>query len=286
MKKRTSFSAKGQTADIGDLAIYRILPNRYADAVGPFVFLDHIAPQLQLSAIDSGTGAHPHRGIATLTYILEGEDEHFDSAGHSATVHSGGIQWMKAGNGILHDETLNSDSETQNKHIHAFQFWIDLPGKNKAERPEYLAIQSAEVPQKILQNQQGWIKVIAGNYEELSSKIPQYSNQFLYHVHLEAGKALTLNFAQNVEIGAFLPTQNARVNGIEFASGEFIEFDRDAGEIELENHSAEAIDILIFGGESYTEPIVAEGPFIMNDQAGISEAYRDFYNGKYGRITY
>jgi redox-sensitive bicupin YhaK (pirin superfamily) len=63
--------------------------------------------------MNSGTGAHPHRGIATLSYILEGEDEHFDSAGNYAKVYSGGIQWMKAGNGIIHDETINVDSTTE-----------------------------------------------------------------------------------------------------------------------------------------------------------------------------
>ena len=89
MKKKTSFSTKGQRADIGDLTIYRILPNRYANAVGPFVFLDHIIPRLNPAVMNSGTGAHPHRGIATLSYILEGEDEHYDSAGNYAKVYSG-----------------------------------------------------------------------------------------------------------------------------------------------------------------------------------------------------
>jgi redox-sensitive bicupin YhaK (pirin superfamily) len=135
MKKGTSFSTQGQRADIGDLTINRILPNRYADAVGPFVFLDHIVPKLQPADMDSGTGAHPHRGIATLSYIIEGEDEHFDSAGNYAKVHSGGVQWMKAGNGIVHDETLNVDSHTDTNRTHAFQFWINLPAKNKAEKP-------------------------------------------------------------------------------------------------------------------------------------------------------
>lgn len=77
MKKKSSFSTQGQRVDIVDLVIYRILPNRYADAVGPFVFLDHIARKTQTKVNKQGTGAHPHRGIATLTYVLNGEDEHF-----------------------------------------------------------------------------------------------------------------------------------------------------------------------------------------------------------------
>lgn len=285
MKKKTSFSTKGQRADIGDLTIYRILANRYTDAVGPFVFLDHITPKVHQASIDNGTGAHPHRGIATLSYIIEGEAEHFDSAGNSASVYSGGIQWMKAGNGILHDEKLSVDTRTATNRMHAFQFWINLPAKNKAEKPAYLAVQSEEVPQKTLTHGGGWIKVIVGNYEELSSKIPNYSEQFLYHIQIEAGKDFTISIDQNVEIAAFLPTKAATLNDVEFQVGEFVEFDRTAGEIAIENKLQEATDILLFGGEPYTEPIMAEGPFVMNSRLEIADAYRDFYAGKYGQIN-
>ena len=285
MKKKTSFSTKGQRADIGDLTIYRILANRYTDAVGPFVFLDHIAPKTQTSRQVRGTGAHPHRGIATLSYIIEGEGEHFDSAGNHAIVYSGGIQWMKAGNGIVHDETLNADSRTGVDRTHAFQFWINLPAKNKAEKPEYLAVQSDEVPQKSLPNDSGWIKVIVGSYEDLNSTIPNYSAQFLYHIQVEAGKSFNISIAKNVEVAAFLPSTNAILNDVEFQAGEFIEFDRNAGEIVIENNLQEATDILLFGGEPYTEPIVAEGPFVMNSRSEIADAYHDFYAGKYGEIN-
>ena len=286
MKKKTSFSTKGQRADIGHLTIYRILANRYADAVGPFVFLDHLVPQIPSSSMMKGTGAHPHRGIATLSYIIEGEDEHFDSAGNYAKVYSGGIQWMKAGNGIIHDETLNADSRIGNNYIHGFQFWINLPSKNKAEKPEYVAIQSNEVPHKNLSDDGGFIKVIVGNYEDLHSIIPNYAEQFLYHIQLQPGKNISFFIEEKIEVAAFLPAKNAMLNDVEFHGGEFVEFDRNAGEIVIENKLQEITDIILFGGEPYTESIVAEGPFVMNSSAEIAEAYRDFHAGKYGKINY
>lgn len=286
MKKRISFSSKGQRADIGDLTIYRVLANRYSDSVGPFVFMDHIAPKIHVTSNKGGTGAHPHRGIATLTYIIEGAAEHFDSAGNNAIVYSGGIQWMKAGSGVVHDETLNADPHTGSNRTHAFQFWINLPAKNKVERPEYIAIQSDEVPQRELSNDGGRIKVIAGSYEQVHSKIPSYSEQFLYHIQLTAGREFTISIGENIEVAAFLPTQNVILNGAEFQSGEFIEFDRAAGEITIENKFQKTVDILLFGGEHYNEPIVAEGPFVMNSPSEIAEAYRDFYAGKYGQIDH
>lgn len=286
MKKRSSFSTQGQRADIGDLVIYRILANRYADAVGPFVFLDHIVPKIQAKVNKEGTGAHPHRGIATLSYILNGEDEHFDSAGNYAIVHSGGVQWMNAGNGIIHDETLNYDSRTDSKLTHAFQFWINLPSKIKAEKPAYLAIEGNEVPYKELPNGKGWIKVIVGSFEELRSSIPNYSEQFIYHIHLEPGASFAINFADKLEVAAYLPILPASINDEKFDAGEFIEFDRNAGSIALLNENQEASDFILFGGEPYQEPIIAEGPFVMNSMQEIASAYRDFHNGKYGKIDY
>ncbi len=286
MKKKSSFSTQGQRVDIADLVIYRILANRYADAVGPFVFLDHIVPKIQTKVNKKGTGAHPHRGIATLTYILNGEDEHFDSRGNYAMVHSGGVQWMNAGNGIIHDETLNYDSRTDSKLTHAFQFWINLPSEFKAKKPEYLAIEGDKVPFKALPGGIGWIKVIAGSFEELSSAIPSYSEQFLYHVHLEPGASFVAEFADKLEVAAYLPVLPATINGEKFNGGDFIEFDRNAGTLELINENQEACDFLLFGGESYREPIFAEGPFVMNSTLDIANAYKDYSNGEYGKIDY
>ncbi|HMK26237.1 MAG TPA: pirin family protein [Chitinophagaceae bacterium] len=289
MKKKISFSTQGQRADIGHIAIYRMLPNRYADAVGPFVFLDHFGPAkhaVNEPIQKNGNGAHPHRGIATLTYILNGEEEHFDSKGNYGKIYSGGAQWMKAGNGIVHDGNLNVDPQTNDRLTHGFQFWINLPAKNKAESPQHLAIQANEVPQKMLDDNKGWIKVIVGEYENLASSIPNYSHQFLYHIHLETGKQFSLDTEEGLEYAAFLPLQNTVINGTKFEKGEFIEFDRNKGTIEINNNSEAAIDIILFGGEKYKEPIVAGGPFVMNSQAEIVQAYRDFHDGKYGQVSY
>jgi redox-sensitive bicupin YhaK (pirin superfamily) len=285
MKKQTSFSTQGNRSDLGPLQILRLLPNRYANTVGPFVFLDYVAPAIKEIINKNGMGAHPHRGIATLTYILQGEVEHFDSAGNTGKIYSGGMQWMKAGNGIIHDENFNYDSQTDNKYIHGFQFWLNLPAKNKSEKPEHIAIQANEVPQKKLDKKGGWIKVVIGNYEELSSKIPNYSEQFLYHIHLEATKSFLIHFDDETEVAAFLPTHNANFNDSEFQKGDFVVFDRNKGEIGIKNTLNTSIDIILFGGETYTETIVAEGPFVMNTQVEIADAYRDFYAGKYGKIN-
>jgi redox-sensitive bicupin YhaK (pirin superfamily) len=290
MTKNIRHTTKGQRADIGEYIINRILPNKYINAVGPFVFLDHVPPVKHSPGeprkVVNGKGAHPHRGIATLTYILNGESEHFDSYGNHAKVSSGGAQWMKAGNGVIHDEVVNVDPATGDLLTHAFQWWINLPSGNKAEPPEYLPIQASDIPQQLLSHKRGWIKVIAGHYENLASKIPEYSKQLLYHIHLEAGAQFSFPTEKGLEYAAFLPLQNAVINDTEFSKGEFIAFDENEGVIKIHTDSESGIDIIVFGGEKYAEPMVAEGPFVMNTRAEITDAYRDFHAGKYGEIRY
>jgi redox-sensitive bicupin YhaK (pirin superfamily) len=193
---------------------------------------------------------------------------------------------MKAGNGIIHDEVVNVDPQTGDLLTHGFQFWINLPSKQKAEGPEYLPVQAGEIPQQNLDDKKGWIKVIVGKYGSLVSKIPNYSKQFLYHIHLEAGKQFSITTENGMEYAAFLPLHDTKINDTEFNKGEFIEFDRNEGTIEINNNDDVAIDIILFGGEKYAEPIVAQGPFVMNSQAEIAQAYRDFHEGKYGKIDY
>jgi redox-sensitive bicupin YhaK (pirin superfamily) len=287
--KKINFSTQGHRADIGSIVIYRILPNKYAEAVGPFVFLDHLAPVKKAPdkpKMKEGTGAHPHRGIATLTYVLSGEGEHFDSRGNHAKVYSGGVQWMKAGNGIIHDETMNPDSNTGSPDMQGFQFWINLPSAVKKEDPAYLSINADEVPQMLLSEGRGWIKVIVGQYEKLVSKIPNYTRQYLYHIHLAEKQSFSLSTEIGLEYAVFLPQHNVSINGTDFHAGEFIEFDTQGGSIEITNASNAPADIILFGGEKYTEPIVAQGPFVMNTVQEISEAYNDFHRGKYGKVIY
>ena len=233
-----------------------------------------------------GTGAHPHRGIATLTYILKGEGEHFDSRGHHAKVHSGGIQWMKAGNGIVHDESMNPDSRTGDPTIHGFQFWINLPSQAKKENPEYLAIEAVDVPTIKLPDGAGWLKVVAGAYNDVASKIPSYSKQYLYHIHLLGDRSFSLSTEKGLEYAAFLPEHNLSINSTPCSAGEFIEFDREDGAIEIHNTGSANADIIFFGGERYAEPIVAQGPFVMNSEEEIADAYNDFFHDKYGKIDY
>jgi redox-sensitive bicupin YhaK (pirin superfamily) len=290
MKKKIILSTQGRRADVGEYKIYRVLPDHQVRSVGSFVFLDYVPPVMhtpdEVRKVAAGKGAHPHRGIATLTYVLNGEADHFDSKGHHAKVYSGGAQWMKAGNGIIHDESLNPDPNTRDRLTHGFQFWVNLPSKHKAEQPDYLPVQANEMPRIMLDGDAGWLKVVVGAYQNQVSPIPVYLEQFIYHIHLQPGKAFLLTTKENLEYASFLPDAGVAVNDTVSREREFLLFDMQEGVIEMKNPSGAPAEIILFGGVRYPEPIVAQGPFVMNTQKEIAAAYNDFFAGKYGKINY
>lgn len=179
---------KGRNENVGpSLNIIRGLSNSKFEAIGSVVFVDHLVRQKQLPKtpeVPDGGFAHPHRGIATFTYILEGGVHHLDSNGGEGKVYEGGIQRMKAGNGIIHDEFQPYDLQEKGSFIHGFQFWLNLPAINKKESPDYLAIQGKDVPELNLSNNAGEMRVLLGEYEDEISTIPSYLDQFLGHIKI------------------------------------------------------------------------------------------------------
>lgn len=286
MKKKINYKTRGHRADIGPFEIYRLVSNNYVDHVGHFVFLDYIQPHMISAKHLNPESAHPHRGIATLTYILNGEADHYDSRGHRGKVHSGGVQWMKAGNGIIHNEAIGPDTKTGGKLMHGFQFWINLPAKNKWEDPEYMALQHDELPMVMLDNDAGTLKVVVGEYGEQTSKIPTYSHLYLYHIRLHPDKSFTLSTQKGLEYAAFLPQHDVIINNTQCYAGDLMGFDNDEGHIDITNNTEAEVDIILFGGEKYMEPYMAYGPFVMSTKEEIMLAHNDYMNGKYGKVVY
>lgn len=289
MEKKIAVAYSGTLSQVGDLAVKRFLPNRYTRTVGSFFFLDYILPnQIKPSQpkLPDGNYAHPHRGIATFTYLFSGELEHFDSRGNHGIVGAGGAQWMKAGNGIIHDENTSQAFQTNGGLLHGLQFWINLPATNKAEEPAYMGVPSTDFPIINLPDACGNLKVLIGTYENKTSPIPTYLRQFNFQLQLNAKSTFTLNINPDFETAAFIVTENVIINGSNQAAAELLVFEIDGDEISVTNNGDETAVIMLFGGEGYTEPIVAEGPFVMNSESEIGLAYRDFYKGTYGKIAY
>jgi len=290
MKKKIQLSIKNQRARDDGIIVRRVLPNKTLQAIGPFVLLEHILSHKQspdeLHKSVVGKCSCPHRGITILTYILSGEVEHLDSMGNHVKLSSGGIHWMKAGKGIVHDETISAECRNTNPNVSVVRLWINLPSKYKSEDPEYFSLQANDIPKQVSTDDAGWIKILSGEYDNMIAKVPCYSKQFLYHIHLEAEKQFSIITDITLECAAFLLTNSAVMNDTRFEAGEFIGFSSEGELIEINNNGKTAVDIILFGGEPYNEPIVVEGTFVMNTPHEITQAYNDYYEGKYGDISF
>ncbi len=288
MEKVITATYGGTNAKVGDLLVNRLLPSRYMTAVGPFIFLDHVYPtQKSPGTVQQPNGdfAHPHRGIVTFTYLFSGSLEHFDSKGNHGIVSAGGAQWMNSGNGIIHDEHESPEFQATGGTLHGLQFWINLPAENKAQEGGYLALQPDSIPELELPDSAGVLRVVIGSYGDHQSPVQTFTTQFMYHIRLNPKASYTLGTKAGLEYAAFVPVE-VKINGHQLANSEVAMFADSDGTIALSNCGITAQDVIIFGGEPYTEPIFAEGPFVMNNRLEVAHAYRDFFNGDYGTIDY
>lgn len=287
-KKKVRVRFQGKCEWIDQLKVQHVLPNKFIQAVGPFVFLEHVICQKQTSneshTQSSISRAHPHRGISTLTYILFGEVQHQDSLENEVKLSSGGVHWMKAGKGVMQDETVSSICQITNMDVSVIQFWVNLPSRHKTDEPSYISLQPDEIPTRVLNNDSGWIKTLLGEFEDVVAKIPTDSNEFACHILLNPQKNISIKTNKSFEYAAFIPAGWIEINDSEFKSGELVVFSSSGDKIEIGNKSEKSINIILFGGEPNEEQIVTEGAFVMNTPHEISQAYNDYYDGKYGQI--
>ena len=291
MNKTIATIDKGKDELIGFFPIIRSLPNAYTQMIGHFTFLDQMplksypTEEFREGVVKMGDTSHPHRGIATFTYLFKGGVEHFDSAGHHGIVKEGGMQWMKAGNGIVHDEIIVIDDGKPEVLLNGLQFWINLPAKNKAEAPDYMPIQSEEIPEVILDNGVGMLRVLVGQYENAASKMPIYSDMFAYHVKIEKNQSFNLHKGKETEVALVVTRgSTAFINDKVVNLSEMVIFNTDGETINIENNIDSIIEFVIFGGEKYNESVVMGGPFVMNTTEEMMIANRDYQSGKYGSI--
>ena len=267
---------------VGPMTVNRVMPQRELTHVGSWVFLDHFDHQLKPEDIPKpdGSFAHPHRGIATLSYILEGEMTHLDSRAHQGKVGPGGVQWMKSGNGIVHDEWPTP----VNNRLHGAQFWLNLNAKGKADEPDYRCVQSDDLPIKSISEEGSFLKVVVGDYDGLTSSIPTEGRQILLHLHLKTGDAMDIDLETDEQYAAFVVAGAVNVSGETLNAQQQGFITEGLNGIRFE--ATQDSDVFLYGGEPYTESVVSGGPFIMNTEAELVQAYRDYKSGQYGQIDY
>jgi redox-sensitive bicupin YhaK (pirin superfamily) len=258
------------------LAVKQVVPSAISD-VDPFVFLDHAGP-FEGTLLGNGISPHPHAGIATISYLIEGSMMHVDSLGNRVKVDSGDLLWMSAGKGIIHDEGSSKESNT--KYDHGMQFWISLPADKKFSDPFIQFYPSKDLP--VNQENGVFFKVICGDYKNMKSPVKSMSPAYIYEVKLEEGANLSLNIDKGLTSAVYIVLGNSEVNDQLVSSGEIAKLELLGSEINLKAKSQ--VHLFVFGGKPLDEEIVAHGPFVMNTWEQIEQVNNDYMLGKMGII--
>ena len=278
MSKRVDIS-RASAANEGGVPIQRALPSAEFDSIGPFVFLDHMGPIDLPPRGPRGSPPHPHCGIETVSYVLEGAVEHRDSAGGHGIVRSGGMQWMTAGRGVVHSELAPAEEWAKGQPLHALQLWVNLPAAKKGIAPAYTQREAAEIPSKAVEG--GQLRVLAGQIDGLDAGLHTHVPVTLAHATLRKSHRFHLQPIAGHEIGIYCLTGCLCLGSNELTSGDIVRLSPE-GEIELD--ALQDTDFVILGGKAIDEPVVASGPFVMNSMDQIQQAYSDFRAGKFGAI--
>jgi hypothetical protein len=277
---------EGQNVKVGDILVNRLIPAGPITNVGPFLLLDHGYPisYTKGTPFSPVLNEHPHRGLVAFTYVIKGEVEHIDSLGNHEIVTEGGAHWLSAGKGVIHGEHVSARLVQAGGTLHAIQFRINIPAARKNDPPKYKALHANAFPVAPLQNQGGAIHILLGRCGMNESPVESLSHAFLYRVTLNAKSKFRISVGREMQIAVFVPDDAVVVNGDLIGKSQLLILEKNNEEIFLANPGISNADAFIMGGPEPAEPLVVQGPFVMNSREEIAGAYRDFFAGEYGTI--
>lgn len=252
--------------------------------ISPFLLLDHAGPaDFTPTTQRRGVGQHPHRGFETVTIVYEGEVEHRDSTGAGGTIGPGDVQWMTAAKGILHEEFHSEAFAKRGGALEMVQLWVNLPAKDKMSEAGYQTILDGDIPSLPLANGAGSLRLIAGEFAGRTGPARTFTPIDVWDLRLKGGKAVTLDLHAGRNTALVVLKGTVQVNGQELArEGQLVLFEREGDQLSLESN-ADAM-VLLLSGEPIDEPIVGHGPFVMNTEQEIHQAFADFQSGQSGQM--
>ena len=272
------------TVEGGGIRVNRPFPTPSADWFDPFLLLDEMAPTVHPPGKSSGVPPHPHRGFETVTYVFEGEIEHRDSAGNHDVIRPGDVQWMTAGDGIVHSEMLSDKLQTQGGTSHGVQLWVNLPAGLRRTTPRYQGLASDEMPTV---HGEGWTAhLVAGELRGAQGPAQTHTPILYAVITIEPGATARIPVEDEHTALAYLidGSVNAGPDQRPVDAQHLVVFDRSPGAVTLTATSDAWMRCLVLAGEPIGEPMVRYGPFVMNTADELHEAIDDFNAGRMGRI--
>jgi redox-sensitive bicupin YhaK (pirin superfamily) len=262
--------------------VRRPVPTVGLEQVDPFLMLDEMGPIAFGPNEALGAPDHPHRGFETVTYVLEGEAQHEDSAGHRGTIGPGDVQWMTAGAGIVHSEEPSDRLKQEGGRMHGFQLWVNLPRRDKFMAPRYQELKAAQIPKATSADGLAHVAVIAGEALGVSARIETRTPIAYQHWTLKAGARVEQPLDPSFNGFVYVFEGTARIGDREVKDGQLAVLS-DGGAVELS--SKDGAQLLLLAGRPLEEPVARYGPFVMNTQQELVEAFQDFEAGRLGQIV-
>ena len=271
----------GDGFPVRTLFSYNDRPERFS----PFLMLDHGGPtRFEPTAQRRGVGQHPHRGFETVTIVFDGEVAHRDSSGGGGTIGPGEVQWMTAAAGIVHEEYHGERFARTGGPFEMVQLWVNLPARDKMAAPAYQGITRDRIPEVALPGGAGLARIIAGELQGTAGPARTFTPMQVWDLRLKAGHSVTLPAAAGHTTAPLVLRGRLRLaDGQEVTAGQMPVFSREGEDVRLE--VLEDSTVLWLAGEPIDEPVVGYGPFVMNTEAEIHQAFADFQSGRMGRIA-
>lgn len=280
------FSAPGQHW-VGDGFPVRTLLSHHDQGadVSPFLMLDYAGPAtFEPTTLQRGVGQHPHKGFETVTIVTDGAVEHRDSTGAGGVIGPGDVQWMTAGSGIVHAEYHAPTFARTGGRFEMVQLWVNLPAKDKGAAPGYQSLRAVDIPTVELSGGAGTLRVIAGHFASAKGPARTFTPINIWDVRVARDKTATLDVPESHTVSVVVLSGTIEIDGCQIVrEAEMVVLGREGGAVTITGNAA--AKLLVLTGEPIDEPVVAQGPFVMNTVGEIKQAILDFRAGKFGVIA-
>ncbi len=263
------------TIEGAGVRLLRSFGPKVSNLFDPFLLFDHFAFNDPIEGPIRGFPYHPHRGIETVTYMLEGSTHHRDSLGNQGLIGPGDVQWMSSGRGILHEEMPRRGPSGA---IYGFQLWVNLPSHLKLSAPRYQEVTASTIP--IYEKNGVKIRIVAGTVGEVNGPVEDIAASPLYmDVQLNPDTEWQFPVPSGYTLIAYVFEGEGVFSGETVNAVKMVKFDDgDHITVKTENNS---VRFMLISGAPFKEPIVPYGPFVMNTLEEIQETLKELRNGTF-----